>query len=71
MHIEVDITDPHTSGVEQAQLIIDGETKETFTTHLEWIWDERAIGTHTITIVASDKAGNEATKEIQVIIFNL
>ncbi|KAA0000015.1 MAG: hypothetical protein FE047_02855 [Thermoplasmata archaeon] len=71
MHIEVDITDPHTSGVEQAQLIIDGEIQDIFTNHIEWIWSGRAAGLHTITIVASDKAGNEATKEIQVIIFNL
>jgi hypothetical protein len=37
----------------------------------KWMWDETSFFKHTIKVVAYDKAGNTATDEMEVVIFNI
>ncbi|MEA2054778.1 MAG: hypothetical protein U9O96_06725 [Candidatus Thermoplasmatota archaeon] len=63
--------DVATSGVDSAELYIDDELKTSFVSGVEYTLNERLLGDHTIKIVAYDKAGNKAVKEIRATIYNL
>jgi len=64
------IEDTATSGVDSAKIYIDNNLRTTFVDGVEYTIDETMFGTHTIKIVAYDKAGNEAVKEIKAGIYN-
>lgn len=69
--IKVDCQD-ETSGIEKVEFYIDDELKETVEKEpYEWKWDERAFFRHSIKVIAYGKAGNTASDEIDVIIFNI
>ncbi len=57
--------------IEKAYFKINNEIKKTFDMELQYTWEEHAIGCYMLTIVATDEAGNEKKKEIDVIIINL
>ncbi len=59
-------------GIEKVEFYIDGKLKAVVD-HLpyQWLWDEKALCMHTIKVIACDKAGNTATDEQTVWIFNL
>jgi PKD repeat protein len=68
--IKVNATDA--SGIDRVEFYIDNESKNNDTaTPYEWEWDEMAFFGHSIKVVAYDKAGNTASDEIDVIIFNI
>ncbi len=69
--VEVSVSDPATSGIAGATLSFNGEVKKTFTDHTSWTLDEFAIGPKTITVEATDGAGNKATENIEVWLLNL
>jgi hypothetical protein len=69
--IKASVSDPHTSGVDTTSLKIDDKTVATFNDNIEYELDEPMIGEHTLTITATDIAGNKATKTIAVWMFNL
>ena len=61
-----------TSGMDSVEFYIDNNLTGADTTiPYEWLWDERAFFTHTIKVIASDKAGNTDTVFKDVRIFNL
>jgi len=54
------------------QNLVDDELEATLTNEsYSWLWDERIIGRHTIKVIAYDIAGNIASDEQEVWIFNL
>ena len=68
--IEVNATD-NESSVENVTFYIDGSLKyEDTEAPYQWLWDESAFFTHTISVSAYDGAGNAATDEQTVWIFN-
>jgi hypothetical protein len=71
--IEAETADA-TSGIEKVEFYIDDTLKDDDqTVPYEYEWDERAFGTHTIKVKATDSAGNtaETTKDIKIFNFNL
>jgi hypothetical protein len=60
-------------GMDKIDLYIDGEQRysEHDSSTLQWLWDERSLFEHTITIKAYDHLGRVSTKETTVKIFNL
>jgi len=61
-----------TAGIEKVEFYIDGKLKKDDNTKpYEWTWDERIFFTHTIKVIAYDKAGNKISKEVEVFIINL
>ena len=60
-------------GIDRIELYIDGEQRysEQDGSVLQWLWDERSLFEHTITIRAYDHLGRVSTKETTVNIFNL
>lgn len=69
--VEATVTDPATSGVDTSQIYVNNELKATFTGDISWTWDEFVLGQRTITIAATDRAGNEATVDIHVWMLNI
>jgi len=65
------VEDTATSGVNSAKLYIDDELRETFDNVIDYTLDETMFGEHTIKIVAIDNAGNEAVKEVKMVIYNI
>ncbi|MCD6147607.1 MAG: hypothetical protein J7J34_06385, partial [Thermoplasmata archaeon] len=60
------------TGIEKVEFYVDDELKATLTAEpYSWTWDETAFFTHTIKVIAYDNAGNTATDEQAVWIFNL
>ena len=59
------------SGVDTAEIYIDDNLKATFDESIKYTLDETIFGIHTIKIIAYDKAGNEAIKQIEVKIYNI
>ena len=60
-----------TSSVDKVEFYIDGSLKkEDNSTPYEWQWDEKAMGVHSIKVVAYDKAGNKEIKEMEVFIIH-
>ncbi len=60
------------SGMNRVEFYTDDELKHTDNeTPYEWKWDETVFFMHTIKAVAYDNAGNHASNEIQVCIFNI
>ena len=71
IEIEVDAFD-NESGIDRVEFYIDNVLKETLTSEpYSWMWDEMTFFKHTIKVIAYDKAGNTASDEIDVIIFNI
>ena len=61
-----------TSQIEKVEFYIDGELKHTaYEEPYEWHWDENAFGRHSIRVVAYDSAGNTASDEAYILIFNM
>jgi len=70
--ITVEVQAESEIGIEKVEFYIDDELKATLTAEAyEWLWDETAFFTHTIEVIAYDNAGNTATDEQTVWIFNL
>jgi hypothetical protein len=71
LRIEAAATDA--CGIDRIELYIDGEQRysEHDGSQLQWLWDERSLFEHTITIKAYDHLGRVSTKETTVKIFNL
>ena len=69
--IKASIIDAVTSGVESAEIYIDGKIKSTFVDEIDYTLDEMLFGTHTIKIIACDRAGNKEVKEFKVAIYNI
>jgi hypothetical protein len=68
--VETDAYDAE-SGIEKVQFFIDGELKaEDTVAPYVWVWNERISGTHTIKVTSDDAAGNTASDDKQVRIFN-
>ncbi len=58
--------------IDKVEFYIDDELKYTdYEWQYKWLWEERAVGAHTIKIIAQDTANNTATDEQEVWIFNL
>ena len=60
------------SGVDKVEFFVDNvskyiDTKEPY----EWEWDETIFFNHILKVVATDKAGNTAIKEINISIYNI
>jgi hypothetical protein len=60
-----------TSGMKSVEFNVNNLTSTDTTIPYEWLWDERAFFTHTITVIAEDNAGNTDTVSKDVRIFNL
>ncbi len=57
--------------VSKVKFYVDGVAKGVdYDPSFEWIWDETIQGLHKLSVKAYDDMGNNATDEIQVIIFN-
>jgi hypothetical protein len=71
LRIEAAATDA--CGIDRIELYIDGEQRysEHDGSQLQWLWDERSLFEHTITIKAYDHLGRVSTKETTVKIFNI
>ena len=68
--VKADATDD--SGIKKVEFYIDDNLKETIEKEpFEWLWNETAFFKHSIKVIAYDKAGNTASDEIDVIIFNI
>ena len=68
--IEVNAVDDKT-GINRVEIYIDGHLKATLFSHpYKFIWDEFAIFTHKIKVVAYDNAENSNYNEFNVIVFN-
>lgn len=69
--MNISATDGET-GIEKIELFVDDQLKNTTKENQHmWVWDEFVFGTHTIKVVAYDNAGNTASDEQVVWIFNL
>ena len=69
--IEVSVKDDK-SGIENVDFYVDGELKYRDEKEpYEWTYDELALLKHEIEIVAYDKAGNKASNEVNIIVFNI
>lgn len=59
------------SGIKKVMFFIDGELKAKIATPpYQWFWDEKTLGRHTISVNTFDAAGNIASDEEDVWIFN-
>jgi len=62
----------HESGISKVEFCIDNVLQESVTQQpYAWQWNYLAIGTHLIKVIAYDNAGNSASDEIVVKIFNI
>jgi len=62
----------HESGISKVEFYIDNILQESVTEPpYAWQWNYLSIGTHLIKVVAYDNAGNYASDEIVVKIFNI
>ncbi|KAA0006814.1 MAG: hypothetical protein FE045_01875 [Thermoplasmata archaeon] len=62
----------HESGISKVEFYIDNILQESVTQQpYAWQWNYLAIGTHLIKVIAYDNAGNYASDEIVVKIFNI
>ena len=69
--IDTQVTDSG-CGIERIQFYIDGELRHTsYDDTLEWWWNKRTIGVHTIEIVAQDILGHTSSIQLNVWVFNL
>jgi len=71
MTVNADVHDS-TSGVEKVEFYVDNALKQTVSkAPYTWIWNEVAVGPYTLKVVAYDNAGNKASTEVPVMVFNL
>jgi hypothetical protein len=69
--LRVEATATDASGIDKIEFYIDGTLRYTEPSNsLQWLWDEKSLFTHTLTIKAYDNLGRVATKETNVKIFN-
>lgn len=69
--MSISATDGET-GIGKIELFVDDQLKNiTHGNQHMWVWDEVVFGTHTIKVVAYDNAGNIASDEQNIWIFNL
>ncbi|MBC7129170.1 MAG: hypothetical protein H5T45_05515, partial [Thermoplasmatales archaeon] len=69
--ITVEATASSSIGIAKVEFYIDGALKFTDTSEpYSWTWDERAIGTHEIKVIAYDTTGQQAEERISVFIMN-
>jgi len=62
----------HESGIQKVEFYVDGILQESVAQQpYAWQWNYLAIGTHLIKVIAYDSAGNSASDEMVVKIFNL
>jgi hypothetical protein len=67
--INVTATD-NDSGIDRVEIYTDDQLRVTDTTApYGWLWSERAFFTYTIKVIAYDKEGNSASKELEVLKF--
>ena len=58
-------------GINRVEFCIDDELRYVDEdTPFEWLWNEKAFGTHEIKVIAYDVSENKAEDKINVIIFN-
>ncbi len=66
------IADDYETDIDKTEIWIDGNLENSSKEkHYYWLWDEMAIGKHSITITAFDNAGNRRDKEFDVFIINI
>jgi hypothetical protein len=59
------------TGIEKSDIFVDNQLKNTIEEkQYTWLWNETAVGTHTLHIKSYDNAGNEAVDEVNVWIMN-
>ena len=69
--LRVEATATDASGIDKIEFYIDGTLRYTEPSNsLQWLWDEKSLFTHTLTIKAYDNLGRISTKETTVKIFN-
>ncbi|MHC1625152.1 MAG: C25 family cysteine peptidase [Methermicoccaceae archaeon] len=70
--VEVKVHAEDNMGLEKVVFYVDEQLKHTcHVLPYQWRWDETIFGRHSLKIVAYDHAGNIATDEIKIIIFNI
>ena len=70
INVKVNVDDAE-SGINKVEFYVDDELKETISTYpYNWMWDEHILLGHTLKTIVYDNAGNTATDEINVWIFN-
>ena len=58
--------------IAMSEIFVDTQLKHTTQEQqYTWLWDETAVGAHSIQIKSYDNAGNEALDEVDVLIINL
>ncbi len=61
-----------TSGLDRVSFLVDGVEKASDeTAPYEWVWDDTALFSHTLKIVAHDNAGNRAERSVSVTVYNI
>jgi hypothetical protein len=59
-------------GIQSINLFIDGEKRYTsYGDTLDWEWNKRTIGVHSVEIVAQDKLGHINNNQLKIWVFNL
>ena len=59
-------------GINFIDLLIDGEKRYTsYGDTLDWEWNKRTIGVHSVKIVSQDKLGHTNNKQLKIWVFNL
>jgi len=74
-YIDIKVNVSDSKGIEKVEFYIDGNLKNTRTESNEaevysWMWNERRVFRHTISVIAYDTDGNTATTTKSVFIFN-
>jgi len=66
------VADDHETGIDKTEIRIDGNLKNASgEEHFYWLWNETAIGRHSLTVTAFDNAGNRRDREREVFILNI
>jgi hypothetical protein len=66
------VADDHETGIDTTEIRIDGILKNSSgEKQWYWLWNETAIGMHSLTVTAFDNAGNRRDSEIELFILNI
>jgi len=69
---QIDIDAAAATDITRVEFYVDSDLKYTAESEpYSWLWDERAIGRHTVKIVGYKEGGNTVENSLDVIIFNL
>jgi len=59
-------------GIKKVEFYVDDELKQTDAAPpYSWLWDESTVGKHAVKAVAYDTAGNKASDDIDIVMFNI